>query len=292
MTIIGISWAIDMPSRRSLIHDFIDGKSIVSGIALDSIGISLATMIGPALAGILISMYGNSSGLMLICTFYFISIVLITLLPTTPAINQNSTKQLFNIDMKEIINLFKNHPIIVPTIFLTILMNLLMFPYTFILPVIAKKTLGVGLDLMGIMQSFPGAGAMIGIILICSMPKISNHFKIYSIGCLISFAGVFCFAISTNFIVSSIILVLLGLGTAGFVSMQSTIILTNMPYKKRGLGLGLITMSIGSGPFGALFSGQIAEIFNPQNALILNSSLGLILSTLAITLFNLQKKFS
>ena len=133
---------------------------------------------------------------------------------------------------------------------------------------------------------------MIGTILICSIPKIPNHFKIYYIGCLISFAGVFCFAISTNYISSSIILILLGLGTAGFASMQSTIILTNTPYKNRGLGLGLVTIAIGSGPFGALFVGQIAEIFNPQNALILNASLGLILSTSAIVLFNLQKKFS
>ena len=292
ITIIGISWAVDMPSRRSLIHDFMDGKPIANGIALDSLGISLAATIGPALAGILISIYGISSGLILICIFYFGSIVFIYLLPNTPAINQNFKKRLFKIDMKEIINLLKNHPIIAPTIFLTVVMNLLMFPYTFILPVIAKNTLGVGPDLMGILQASPGAGAMIGTILICSIPKIPNHFKIYCIGCLISFAGVFCFAISTNYISSSIILILLGLGTAGFASMQSTIILTNTPYKNRGLGLGLVTIAIGSGPFGALFVGQIAEIFNPQNALILNASLGLILSTSAIVLFNLQKKFS
>ena len=291
ITIIGISWSIDMPSRRSLIHDFMDGKPIANGIALDSIGISLATIIGPALAGILISIYGIGSGLFLICIFYIVSIFLINLIPTTPAINQNSKGKLFKIQTKEIINLLKAYPIIVPTIFLTVIMNLLMFPYTFILPVIAKNTLELGPDLMGILQSTPGAGAMIGTILICSMPKIPNHFKIYYIGCLISFLGVFCFAISTNFITSSMILVFIGLGTAGFASMQSTIILTNTPYNKRGLGLGLITIAIGSGPFGALFVGQVAEIFSPQYSLILNSSLGISLTVFAIALFKFRKKF-
>jgi len=290
ITIIGISWSVDMPSRRSLIHDFMDGKPIANGIALDSIGISLATMIGPALAGIFISIYGIWSGLFLICIFYLASIFSINLIPPTPAINQNSKKQLFKIQIKEIIKLLKTYPIIVPTIFLTVVMNLLMFPYTFILPVIAKNTLELGPDLMGILQSAPGAGAMIGTILICSMPKIPNHFKIYYIGCLISFLGIFCFAISTNFITSSIILIFLGIGTAGFASMQSTIILSNTPYNKRGLGLGLVTIAIGSGPFGALLVGQIAEIFSPQNALILNSFLGLVLTVSAIVLYKFRKK--
>ena len=290
ITIIGISWSVDMPSRRSLIHDFMDGKPIANGIALDSIGISLATMIGPALAGILISIYGIGSGLFLICIFYIASIFSINLIPPTPAINQNPKKQLFKIQIKEIIDLLKTYPIIVPTIFLTVVMNLLMFPYTFILPVIAKNTLALGPDLMGILQSTPGAGAMIGTILICSMQKIPNHFKIYYTGCLISFLGIFCFAISTNFITSSMILIFLGLGTAGFASMQSTIILSNTPYNQRGLGLGLVTIAIGSGPFGALLVGQIAEIFNPQNALIFNSLLGLVLTVSAITLFKFRKK--
>ena len=290
ITIIGISWSVDMPARRSLIHDFMDGRPIANGIALDSIGISLATMIGPALAGIFISIYGIGSGVFLICIFYIASVFSINLIPPTPAINQNIKKQLFKIQIKEIINLLKTYPIIVPTIFLTVVMNLLMFPYTFILPVIAKNTLALGPDLMGILQSTPGAGAMIGTILICSMPKIPNHFKIYYTGCLISFLGIFCFAISTNFITSSIILIFLGIGTAGFASMQSTIILSNTPYNKRGLGLGLITIAIGSGPFGALLVGQIAEIFSPQNALILNSFLGLMLTVSAIVLFKFRKK--
>lgn len=290
ITIIGISWSVDMPARRSLIHDFMDGRPIANGIALDSIGISLATMIGPALAGIFISIYGIGSGVFLICIFYIASVFSINLIPSTPAINQNTKKQLFKIQIKEIINLLKTYPIIVPTIFLTVVMNLLMFPYTFILPVIAKNTLALGPDLMGILQSTPGAGAMIGTILICSMPKIPNHFKIYYTGCLISFLGIFCFAISTNFITSSIILIFLGIGTAGFASMQSTIILSNTPYNKRGLGLGLITIAIGSGPFGALLVGQIAEIFSPQNALILNSFLGLMLTVSAIVLFKFRKK--
>ncbi|MQG18903.1 MAG: MFS transporter [SAR202 cluster bacterium] len=289
ISIIGISWAIDMPSRRSLIHDFMDGKPIANGVALDSIGISLATMIGPALAGVLMSIYGSISSLALICIFYIISIFSINLIPTTTQSNQNSKHQLLKIQYKEIFNLLKTYPIIIPTIFLTIVMNLLMFPYTFILPVIAKNTLGLEHDLMGILQATPGIGAMIGTILICSFTKLPDHYKIYSNGCLIAFLGVLCFAISTNFITSSFILILVGLGTAGFASMQSTIILTNTPYNKRGLALGLITIAIGTGPFGALFIGQIAEIFNPQNALILNSLLGLTLTILSIISLKIKK---
>ena len=51
----GIGWALDMPSRRSAIHDLVGRAGVTNAMAMDSVGMQASRMIGPALAGALIT---------------------------------------------------------------------------------------------------------------------------------------------------------------------------------------------------------------------------------------------
>ena len=54
----GLGWSLDMPSRRSLIMDIMGPQGLTNGVALDSVGMHISKMIGPALAGALIAFNG------------------------------------------------------------------------------------------------------------------------------------------------------------------------------------------------------------------------------------------
>ena len=58
IVIPGIGWALDMPSRRSVIMDIIGPSATTNGVALDSVGMHFSKMIGPAAAGALIAFEG------------------------------------------------------------------------------------------------------------------------------------------------------------------------------------------------------------------------------------------
>ena len=66
----GVGWALDMPSRRSLILDVVGTQGITKGIALDSVGMHSSKMLGPAVAGAMIAFVGVSGA------YVFLSILI------------------------------------------------------------------------------------------------------------------------------------------------------------------------------------------------------------------------
>ncbi|MCY4653510.1 MAG: hypothetical protein OXC95_10140, partial [Dehalococcoidia bacterium] len=67
-----------------------------------------------------------------------------------------------------------------------------------------------------------------------------------------------------------------GLGTAGFGTMQSTIVVIAASEDMRGRALGVISLAIGAGPIGALLIGALAQTISPPLAIAVFASLGLL----------------
>lgn len=61
------------------------------------------------------------------------------------------------------------------TITVTVLMNLLMFPYQHMVPVISRDVLNVGPGPMGVLMAGADLGAMIGAVLVASATNIRHH---------------------------------------------------------------------------------------------------------------------
>ena len=100
---------------------------------------------------------------------------------------------------------------------------------------------------------------------------------------------VLAFAASEWFAVSLPVLVLLGLGTAGFGTMQSTIIVISASDEMRGRALGVISLAIGAGPIGALLIGLLAETTSPATGIAVFAVLGILsLSVVAVLMSELR----
>ena len=72
-------------------------------------------------------------------------------------------------------------------------------------------------------------------------------------------------------------LIVLGIGTAIFGTMQATLIMILSSEEVRGKVLGVITLIIGIGPLGTLSVGAVADIVNASFALGLNAIFGIVL---------------
>ena len=72
-------------------------------------------------------------------------------------------------------------------------------------------------------------------------------------------------------------LLLAGLGAAGYSTMQSTIILISADPDMRGTALGMLGQCIGVAAVGGLAVGAVANYFSAQAAVAMSVSLGLVL---------------
>jgi len=167
-------------------------------------------------------------------------------------------------------------------VLITVIMNLLLFPYMYMVPVVAKDVLGVGPALMGLLQAMPGLGALIGSVFIASLANVTHHGRLFVAGTVTAFVGLLLFSLSSTYVVSIGLMLMIGLGLAGFISMQTLIAMLVARYDMRGKALGVVTLAIGVGPFGALIVGAVADQTGPSLALFLNVAIGLPLVGLVV----------
>lgn len=278
----GLGWAFDMPARRSIVLDVTGRVGVTNAMALDSVGMHASRMIGPALAGILIQVVGIIGGYVVIVALYLVSLCFLTVLKLPPREIVPTSHSVIR-NLAEGFIYAKTNRVILATVVVTVLMNLLLFPYMQMVPVIARETLNVGAGLMGILMGADGLGAIIGSIAIASFGQLRYHGRVYLGGSMVGLVLVLAFAASQWFAVSLPVLILLGLGTAGFGTMQSTIIVISASDDMRGRALGVISLAIGAGPVGALLIGLVAETTSPATGIAIFAIIG-ILSLSLVTL--------
>ena len=296
----GLGWSLDMPSRRSLIMDIMGPQGLTNGVALDSVGMHISKMIGPALAGALIAFTGVQGSYILLSVVMAVGCLLFLKVSqpdrpnqiakskissgTTSDLAGSSERKLMREVFSNLAEGFKyafSSQTIVAVIVITVFMNLLLFPYMQMVTVVSKNILFVGPLLMGILMASDGLGALVGSTLIASRNKMVYHGRKYLYGSILSLIALMVFSMSSWYLVSLPLLLILGIGTSGFGTMQSAIVLLVSRPELRGRALGVVTLAIGAGPIGSLVVGAVSEWIGPANALLFNSIIGLVLVCLS-----------
>jgi MFS family permease len=272
--IVGTAWALDMPSRRSLIHDMLGRDGVTNAVALDSVGMSSSLMLGPALAGAMITVIGVSNGYIAVAALYLISLTLLSRMRIAPVRRDSVARVRLFQELAIGLRYVASHPMLRAMVLITVVMNLLSFPYANIVPVIARDVLGVGPGKMGILLAAPGLGSVIGAVIVASTTTIARPGRVFVAGSLLTFIGLALFSVSDWYALSLAILVMMGLGAAGFGTMQASMTMLSADEDMRGKALGVVSLAIGAGPFGALLIGATASLLGPSVALAVNAAIG------------------
>ena len=274
--VIGVAWALDMPSRRSLMHDLVGRSGVINAVALDSMGMAGSMMLAPALAGFLITLTGVTGGHAAVALLYLVSLALLSRLDAPGARSPRAGGTGLLHDLVLGLRYVAGHRVLRSMLVITVLMNLLMFPYMQMVPVMARDVLGVGPGLMGILQAGSGVGSLVGAVFIASALNIRYHGRLYLAGSGFSFAALLVFSVSRWYSVSLPTLVAMGIGVAAFATMQTSMTMLMVNDEMRGKALGVVSLAIGAGPFGALLLGAVANLTGISSALEMNAAAGLV----------------
>ena len=276
----GTAWALDTPSRRALIYDFVGRRWMTNALALDSVGSQASKLLGPALAGALITVADVEGGYAAVALFYLVALRLVWSLRLPPRRTEARVPFRMLRNLSEGFRYARGHSTIMGIILVTMVMNVLLFPYVQMVPVIARDVLHVGPGLMGVLISADGLGALIGAVLVASAGNISYHGRLFLGGAMVALVGLLLFSLSPWYLGSLPALLMLGLGAAGFGTMQSTIVLLVAREEMQGRALGMVSFAIGASPVGFLMVGAVADTVSPNFAIGLNAALGVVFMVL------------
>lgn len=175
----GTSWALDQPSRRSVLHDLVGRSGVTNALALDHVGANASRAVGPALAGLMISTAGVGGGYMVISLFYLSSLVLLgrVKLPTARTRSLGARNVLRS--LSEGFRYVSANNTIMAVVVITAVMNFLMFQSLQMMPVLAKDVMHVGPGLMGTLMAGEGLGALVGSVLIASAAGLRYHGRVF-----------------------------------------------------------------------------------------------------------------
>jgi predicted MFS family arabinose efflux permease len=167
----------------------------------------------------------------------------------------------------------------------TVIVNLWGFAYITMVPVIGERILQLSPILIGVLMSTEGFGALLGALLVGRTDRPSRYAQIYTGSSLVFLLAVLAFALSSTAALSFGLILLCGIGIAGFSVMQSTIMFLAAPASLRSRLMGLLTVAIGAGPIGMLHVGLLADWLGSAHAVALIALEGLAALVLAAVIW-------
>lgn len=278
----GSCWALDYPVRRTLIGEFAGAERLGTGISLDSATNNITRMIGPLAGGVAYGLVGLKGAFIVSGLAHFFCV----LIAVTLVLDHSKTKAAFvpYLEMlKQGLNIVRASRELIGIYLITIILNVFGFPYASMVPVLGRARYQVEPALIGLLSAAEGAGAFAGALFIAFVARPAWFKRLYLYGAVLFVFLVFCLSFATQYWMAMSILLLAGLGMAGFGAMQSTLVLLLAPPEARSRLMGLLSVCIGCAPIGLFNLGLLADWFGAPTALTVVSSVGLIL--LAATVF-------
>jgi MFS family permease len=274
--ILGCGTILDMPSRRSLIYDLVGPQQVVSAMSLETVNNTVGKFLGPLVGGLMIEMAGFAGVYLLLTAVYLLALGLILQVKVNFPSPMGTAQPIWQ-SLVSGIQYSLHNRVVLGVLCITVIMNALAFSYVQILPVVARDHLGVGPGLMGLLASADGMGTLVGALLLAALGHLPYHGRIFALGALLELVSLLAFAASPWYALSVVLLLGVGLGNAGFSTMQSTIILLSAAPGMRGRAVGILGLCIGSTPLGLLELGAVAAVVGAPAAIGLNAGVGLAL---------------
>jgi MFS family permease len=287
----GSAKTLDDPSRRTAIFDLAGRERLASAMSLETINNNSGKIVGPLIGGVLIASTGFVGSYAVILALDAVSLLMISRLklPHRP-LGEGAPVQVWR-SLREGLGHSINNRMVLGVLSMSLIMNSLVFPIQYFIPVIASDLLMVGPTLGGLLGSAEGIGNFLGGIILAVRRNIGQYGRVFAIGALLVAVMVTLVAWSPWFAVSFSLLLLGGLGQAGFSTMQSTILLLESAPEMRGRTMGAQGVVNGMGHLvGGTEIGAIASTFGIGIAIGLNAGAGILLILLVMVLTPLVKR--
>lgn len=268
---LGICVAFEMPARQTLVPSLVRREDLANAIGLNSALFNSSRMVGPALAGIIIGLFGAGFCFALNALSYVAALVTLGTISTEkrladePAVETQKELATGNVWQ----TLVKSGALDV--LFLTSVVSLFGFQFSnVVLPVIVGQILKGGAEQLGWLSAAIGVGALAGSL---TQAFGGNHKylrKAIGLSILALAAALSILAWSCTMTLLMVAVTLAGFALSIHFGGANYTIQTSVPEAMRGRVMGIYsTCNVGLVPFGSLMAGLATSTFGITAALMI-----------------------
>ncbi|MGW1408892.1 MFS transporter [Streptomyces sp. NPDC002403] len=256
---IGLAQSPSQPARGSLVLDLVGRENLSNANALNALAMNMTQVIGPAVGGAMISAFGAPAALWISTTWYAVSFVALRplrgVVRTAPGRPEPVLRMLTSGFRTVLTSRLTSAVLLV-----TLAANVLLWPvYQAFMPVFAKEALGLDAAGLGWLLTCGGLGGLAGSLGIAMLGDFRFKGGLFVLGTAAWGALWSLFALSRTVPLSFALMACIGLMSASFGVLQTTLLLMTTAPEVQGRALGLQELAIGVMPFASLGLGAAAQ---------------------------------
>jgi MFS family permease len=262
----GLVTAFDMPARQTFVVEMVGREDLPSAIALNSMIFNGARVVGPAVAGVLISVIGTT-GCFFLNGLSYIAVIWSLLEMDLVAHDMPRIGSAMFLRLREGFEYIWHHRASFYLLLLIAINAGFGMQYSVLIPVFARDVLHGGARAYGFLLAAQGVGALLGGFMLasCRTPRALRQNLIF--GLFGSAVGIFVFGFSTRMWLSLLAQMVIGAGLLTHTATSNTMIQLFVSNELRGRVMSMYTLSfIGLAPIGSLEVGYLGERLGPQVA--------------------------
>lgn len=262
----GIAFVFQVPARQSLITEIVQPDNMLNAIALNSSGFNACRVIGPPFAGWVIGLpwMGIKGAYILMTVLYALVIPGLLKIPEFLHIAAKGTKGWES--FVQGISYIRGNPVLIALLALSLAPIILGMPFQALMPVFAKNIFAVGPTGLGTLMTANGIGAIIGSVAIASFSSMRRPGMVQlALGAFFGLS-LTVFSFSSSFYAALPILVLVGIASAAYLALNSTLIMGHSEQRFHGRVMSVYILIFSFMPLGNMIMSLFADIFGVQAA--------------------------
>lgn len=275
----GALFSFMMPARQAIIPQLVGQNRLTNAMALNAAGMSAMSMAAPAGAGFLYDWAGAWNLYYVIAALSFIAVVLTSLIKT-PRDTAPKKQTAMVRDIWDGIAYISQRRILVVLLIVGLLTTILAMPFRFILPVFVVDIYKQQADSMGLLTAIMGFGAMAGAMYVAAIGR-KNRGMLLILSSLLSGIGLLLVATIPIYYAATVIMVILGIGDAGRMSLNQALLIELSDNEYRGRVMSIFMLNFGFMPLGTFPAGLMIDYLGGQ-AVVGMMGIGLVAVTAGI----------
>jgi len=264
---LGVCIAFEMPAISALVPELVRHDEIGSAVALDRSVFHGSRLLGPSLAGQLVTRFGAASAIFANALSFLGLIIAILTLPARPKGSKEEEEQRKS-GIMDGFRYVKSDRIMILMIALIALTTIFVFPVlSVMLPLYVRNILHLGADRMGYLMAISGTGSLAGSLGFLSIAR-EHRFQFMTANAVAVAFSLFCMSLSHNFWMAAVAMGFLAIGLSMNFALANTIVQERAPSPLRGRISAVFGLSFfGLMPIAGLGVTGLSDLIGMRHAL-------------------------
>ena len=263
-----VAIAFDGPARQSLVPNLVPAQDLPNAFSLTSIAFQAGSVIGPALSGIVIAVWGQQAVYYINAASFLAVILALFFIGDVPQRIEQNTKGISLSSIGDGIRFILSKPIIFSTMILDFIATFFASANT-LMPFVARDVLRVGVVEYGWLSAAQSVGAVSVAVTVSQMRDLRRQGPLFLGSVVIFGAATVLFGLSRHIVLAWFALALTGAADGLSTIIRNTIRQLQTPDHIRGRMTSVNQVFFQGGPqLGEIEAGAVAQVFGAPFAIV------------------------